>query len=92
MNNPFRKFFQEDEESEDNGVSDANDIVSFGNHPYFSKLIAYLERGADEPLDLKDATSMLTSGAEINTFKKIKRHLMTQVKNAESLMERVRHE
>jgi len=92
MNNPFRKFFLEEEEAEDTGIGDANDIVSFGNHPYFQKLIAYLDRGSDEPLDLKDATSMLTSGAEINAFKKIKKHLLTQVKNAEALMERLHHE
>jgi len=92
VNNPFRKFFQEEEEVDGNVVADANDILSFANHPYFQKLIAYLERGADEPLDLKDATSMLTSGAEINTFKKVKRHLMVQVRNAGSLMERSQHE
>jgi hypothetical protein len=87
VNNPFRKFF-EPEEAEGADLSECHEVVSFGNHPYFQKLMAYLERGADATIDLTDASTMLASGAKVNTFKEIKLHLKKQIRDAMAIIDR----
>jgi hypothetical protein len=86
--NPFKKFFDEEPEVDESSLDDCRQLVSFGNEPYFEKLIAYLERGADAKIDTSDATTMLTSAARINTFKDIKTHLKRQLKDAVEILDR----
>ncbi len=86
---PFRKYFEEPDPREE-AIGESNDIIEFSRVAYYSRLIAYLERGADEPLRTDNEASVIRSAERCNTFKEIKKHLQSQVRNAEMVLERER--
>ena len=86
---PFRRFFIEPDPHEQ-AVGECNEIIEFSKTAYFQVLMAYLERGADEPLQIGSETSMVSSASRVNTFKEIKKHLQSQIKNAEIVLQRER--
>ena len=86
MINPFRKYFEEEQEETD--LTDCHQVVEWARCPYYDKFMAYLERGADAKIDVSTATSMLTSSERINTFKDIRAHLRRQLREAEALIDR----
>ena len=86
---PFRKFFVEPDPHAE-AVGDASNIIEFSRTAYYPTLIAYLEKGADEPLAIGSETSMVASAARGNTYKEIKKHLQSQVRSAEAVLERER--
>ena len=85
-----QRFFRpEPEEKEaDVDLSDCHEVVEFARCAYYDKFMAYLERGSDTPLDLKDGSTMLVSGSRVNTFKEIRAHLRRQVREAHELIDR----
>lgn len=89
MNNPFRKFFEPEDDSDVTALGECHEVVSFANHPYFKKgLMAYLERGCDEKLVITDNISVIRSAERVNTFKEIKTHLNRQIRDAMAVIER----
>jgi len=86
MNNPFRKFFEEDQESVD--LTDCHQILDWARCPYHNIFMAYLERGTDAKIDVATATSMLASSERINTFKDIRAHIRKQLRDAQEVIDR----
>lgn len=86
---PFKKYFVEPDPHAE-AIGDASSIIEFSRMAYYQTLIAYLERGADEPLAIGSETSMVASAARVNTYKEIKKHLQSQVRSAEAVLERER--
>lgn len=86
MNNPFRKFFEEEQEEVD--LTDCHQVLSWAREPYHEKFMAFLERGADAKIDVSTATSMLASSERINTFKDIRAHVRRQVREAQEIIDR----
>jgi len=54
--------------------------------PYFQKFMAFLERGADEPLQIGDQVGMIRSASRVNTFKEIRAHLKKQIRDAQAII------
>lgn len=88
MQNPFRKFFIEEVSPEESLLTDCHEVVAFANEPYFEKFMAFLERGADEPLAIGDQISMIRSASRVNTFKEIKTYLKKQISSSVALIDR----
>jgi len=86
MNNPFRKFFEEDQSDVD--LTECNQILDWARCDYYEKFMAFLERGADAKIDVSTATSMLASSERINTYKDIRAHFRRQVREARELLDR----
>ena len=89
MLDPFKRFFHEPDPGEQ-AVGEATAIIEFASTVYYPRLIAYLERGADEPLVIGSETSMVSSAARVNTFKEVKKYLQGQVRSAQDVLERER--
>ena len=88
MNNPFRRFFEEDEDFTGVDREAASEVIVFGNTAYFQKFMAYLEHEADRPIDIVDQVSMIKSAQRCNTFKEIKSHLKKQLRDAQAILDR----
>jgi hypothetical protein len=88
MINPFRKYFEPEQDDDAADLTEIHQILEFARCPYFEKFIAYLERGADAKLDVSTETTMLSSAERINTFKDIKTHLRKQVRDAGEILSR----
>jgi len=86
---PFRKFFTEPDPKEE-AISECNEIIEFSRMAYYPRLIAYLERGADEPLQTASEGAVIRSAERVNTFKEIKKYLQGQVRDAQAVLERER--
>jgi len=89
MNNPFRRFFEGDEEKAvATSLDNAHEVLAFAGTAYFEKFMAYLEAEGDRPLDTADPTAMIKSAARINAFKEIRTYLRRKAKAAVEVIER----
>jgi len=88
MNNPFKRFFVEEEEDSNTDLSECHQIIEFARCEYFNKFMSYLERGSDAKIDVSTATSMLASAERINTFKDIRAFLRRQIRDSQNLIDR----
>ena len=86
--NPFKKFFENDEEEPGTDLTECREVLEFARTLYYPKLIAYLEREADAQLVIRDNVSMIQSAARINAFKEVKAHLKRQVRDAAAMVAR----
>ncbi len=82
---PFKRYFQDEPEEVD--LTDCYEVVEFAKTMYFPKLMAYLERGSDEPLKVGGDLAIVRSAERINTFKEIRAHLKKQVREAQELID-----
>ncbi len=85
VTDPFQKYFSDKEPVD---LTDCYDVIEFAKTAYFETLMAYLERGSDEPLKVGGDLAMVRSAERINTFKEIRAHLKKQVKEAQEIIDR----
>jgi len=85
---PFKRYFQPEPEEQADDFSDCHEIVEFSKTMYFPKLMAYLERGADEPLKVTGELAIVRSAERINTYKEIRAWLRKQVREAQDILDR----
>lgn len=88
MNNPFKRFFIDEDENASSDLAECHQVIEFARCEYFNKFLGYLERGADAKLDVSTATTMLASAERINTFKDIRAFLRRQVRDSQNLIDR----
>lgn len=73
-----------DEKERAEAISLARMVLSFSEHPYFPRLLAYLDVEALRPFDMTDPTKVAISATRANTFREIRHRLDTLVREAQS--------
>ena len=86
----FDRFFktEEDDEIPAEARQKCEVVLEFARSGYYRKLLDWLEGEAMRPVTLSEGRDMVISAARQNAFLEVRRHILSEVEKAGSLLKR----